>query len=75
MTCRDCTTAAERPHFGFRSGCKGCAARDVARGPDFHRCKAASRQDRQYRELLARVGLTHDEVVAAAATDRERAPA
>ena len=73
--CPACIEASLRPSWLFRKGCKGCEARAVARGPDFFRCKLAGRQDREYRALLASVGVTHDEVVAAAAADREKAPA
>jgi hypothetical protein len=70
--CPACIEASLRPSWLFRKDCKGCEARALARGPDFHRCRVAGRQDKPYRELLARVGLTHDEVVAAAKVDRER---
>lgn len=73
--CPECLAAAERPHFVFRKDCKGCEARAVARGLDYHRCRTQGKQDREYRALLARVGLTHEQVVAAAKADRERAPA
>lgn len=73
--CPECTAAAEGPHFMFRKDCRGCEARAVARGPDFHRCRVAGKQDREYRELLAKVGLTHAQVVKAAETDKERAAA
>jgi hypothetical protein len=59
----------------FRKDCKGCEARAIARGPDFHRCRLAGKQDREYRALLARVGVTHEAVVEASRTDRERTPA
>lgn len=73
-TCRECTSAAsDRLHAGYRSGCRGCQARAVARGPHFARCRAAGKQDADYRRLLAAVGVTHAEVVAAA--EKERAPA
>ena len=72
--CRECTAAAgDRLHAIFRNGCKGCDARSVARGPDFDRCRTRGKQDAEYRELLAKVGVTHAEVVAAA--EKERAPA
>lgn len=70
MTCPDCQAAAERHHYIYRSGCKGCQARAVARGPDFHRCRAEGKQDREYRELLRRVGVTHDEVLQARKVDQ-----
>lgn len=74
MTCHDCTSAAaNRLHAGYRSGCKGCQARAIARGPHFHRCRAAGKQDRQYRDLLAAVGVTHEQVMRAAEAERARA--
>lgn len=73
--CPACEAAAAGPSYLFRNGCRGCEARAVARGPDFHRCRTAGKQDREYRALLARVGVTHEAVVEAARTDRERAPA
>ncbi len=75
MSCPACTASAQAPHFGFRAGCQGCAARAVARGPDFHRCRTAGKQDKAYRALLAATGVTHEQVVTAAETDRERAAA
>lgn len=70
MTCEACTTAAERLNHLFRSGCNGCAARAVARGPHFHRCRTAGRQDKEYRALLAAVGVTHEQVLQAAEADK-----
>ncbi|RZJ12194.1 MAG: hypothetical protein EOP39_04350 [Rubrivivax sp.] len=75
MTCTDCTAAAQGPHWGFKRACPGCEARAISRGPDFHRCRTAGKQDGQYRELLTKVGVTHAEVVAAAEVDKERATA
>lgn len=72
MTCADCTASAQGPRWVFRAGCRGCKARAVARSPDFFRCRVAGRQDKDYRALLARVGLTHDEVLAARQADRQR---
>lgn len=71
MTCPDCQLASERMHHGYRSGCKGCAARAVARGPDFFRCRTAGKQDQKYRQLLAAVGVTHEEAMAAAKLDAD----
>lgn len=70
-TCPDCAAAAKRRWHGFSANCKGCAARAVARGHNYRRCLKAGRQDRQYRDELALVGVTHDQVRAAAAADRE----
>lgn len=72
MTCPDCVAAAAGPHFIFRASCLGCAARAIARSPDFHRCRTARMQDRAYRALLAAAGVTHEQVTAASAQDRER---
>lgn len=67
MTCHDCTAAAaNRLHAGYRSGCKGCQARAIARGPHFHRCRQAGKQDKEYRALLKHRGVTHEAVVRAA---------
>lgn len=65
MTCPACQAAETGPGHIYRRGCKGCEARAVARGPDFHRCRAAGKQDAGYRALLAQVGVTHEQVVAA----------
>ena len=71
MTCQDCQLATERLHHGYRSGCKGCTARAVARGPDFFRCRKAGKQDQKYRQLLASVGVTHEDATAAAKIDAD----
>lgn len=71
MTCEDCQLAAERLHHSYRSGCKGCAARAVARGPDFFRCRTVGKQDQKYRQLLEAVGVTHEAAMAAAQVDAD----
>lgn len=73
--CPHCTAAARGPHFAFQASCRGCVAREISRGPHFHRCRVAGKQDREYRELLALKGLTHEEVVAASRVEPEGAPA
>lgn len=70
--CADCTQAALGPWHGFRAGCKGCAARAVARGPNFYRCKAQGQQDRRYRDELELMKVTHDQVREAAKADAMR---
>lgn len=67
--CPDCKQAAEAEHWGFRSGCMGCCARAMARGPHFHRCQEAGVQDRQYRQALEHFGLTHQQVLEAKRAD------
>lgn len=73
--CPACIEAGRRPSWLFRKDCKGCEARAIARGPDFHRCSKTGKQDAAYRELLARVGVTHAQVVEAARVDQERSGA
>lgn len=69
MKCLDCSTAAERAWHGFAAGCKGCAARAVARGHNFARVRKAGQLDRTYRAELDALDVTHDEVKAAHAAD------
>lgn len=69
MTCPDCTRAAAELWHGFRSGCKGCRARAVARGVQFFDAKRTGKQTPAYRQQLAALGLTHAEVLQASKTD------
>lgn len=69
MTCKDCSTATERIWHGFGAFCRGCWARGISRGPDYHRVKSAGRLDKPYLDLLQRTSVTHQEVKAAAETD------
>lgn len=69
MDCEDCTIAAQQRHHGFRSGCKGCAARAAARSPHFRRVRDNGMQDRAYRAMLDLYGVDHGQVKAAAAAD------
>lgn len=69
MTCDACATASHEVSHDFRDGCKGCAARAVARGPNFARCRKEGRQDRRYRSELELLGVTHAEVLQAHAAD------
>lgn len=62
--CPDCQSATERLHHGFQATCRGCWARMVARSPDFARVRLAQWVDKPYLALLARFGLTHNEVKA-----------
>lgn len=69
MNCVDCDAAAVAPWHGFQSGCLGCAARSVARGPNYRRCLSVGYQDRLYRNELELLGVTHEAVRQAAAAD------
>jgi hypothetical protein len=62
MTCPDCSTAAVQQWHGFAAGCKGCVARAVARGPNFHASRVQGSLTRPYLDELLRTGLTHEEV-------------
>lgn len=70
MTCSDCDRAAKKRHHGFSAGCRGCAARSLVRSPHWRRVQQAGVQDRQYRAALQQMGVTHDDVCAAAAADK-----
>lgn len=65
MTCPDCTRAAVESWHIFTLYCRGCAARTVSRGIDFHRVKKNDKLDAAYRTVLDRFGLSHKEVRAA----------
>lgn len=68
--CPSCSQAAQVPDCGlFTVSCRQCTARAVSRGPDFFASKQRGTQTRDYRELLERMGLTHEEVLAARDAD------
>lgn len=69
MTCPDCTRAAREVWGGYRSGCRGCIARAVARNPEFAQSRAQGLQTRGYRQQLAKLGIEHAEALEAAAND------
>jgi len=69
LECEDCMLAAAQLHHGFRSGCAGCAARSAARSQHFFRAHQTGRQTWEYRELLRLLGVTHEQVRAAHASD------
>lgn len=69
MDCQQCEAAAKAEWHGFRSGCLGCAARAVARGPNYRESLAAGTQTRKYRSELDLLKVTHDQVRAAHAAD------
>jgi hypothetical protein len=69
QTCPDCTAAAESAWHGFTHGCPGCAARAVSRGPNYRESHAAGKQTRKYRAELEMLGVSHQQVLEAAAAD------
>lgn len=68
-TCAACEQSRVTVSHSFHAGCRGCAARAVSRGPNYRRVRQAGVLDRQYRGELDALGVTHDEVKAAAAAD------
>lgn len=69
MTCSDCKNSSERLWHGFTSGCKGCQARAIGRGPLFHQAKSCGRITSDYRALLVHFNLTHEQIKAAHKAD------
>jgi len=67
--CPDCKAATEAMHHGFRSNCSGCMARAISRSLAFTEARSAGKLHGAYRERLARAGVTHEQVKAAALTD------
>lgn len=72
MTCEDCTNSAAKLWHGFTAGCDGCKSRAVSRGPNYRRARDSGRQDRPYLEELRMLGVTHEQVKAAAGVDFEQ---
>jgi hypothetical protein len=64
--CPDCTRAKLGEWGGFHANCKGCKARSFRRSPMGREAYLASeklgRLTPEYRDMLLRVGVTHDEV-------------
>ena len=69
MTCCACTAAAKGLSHHF-SDCNGCRARAVARSPRFSEAMKGGWKSPEYRRMLDQVGVTHEEVKAAAFADR-----
>ena len=69
MTCIACDGAVGALTHSFHD-CHGCRCRAVARSPGFAETLKGGRQWPDYIRMLERVGVTHDEVIAAARDDR-----
>lgn len=67
--CRNCTEAKAQAWHGFTHDCDGCRARALSRGPDYHQSRVEKRQTAAYRAALVKLGVTHEQVKAAAAID------
>jgi hypothetical protein len=72
MRCHDCQAALVGPSHGFTASCKGCAARAISRGPNYRAALDSGRQGAMYRDELHKLGVTHEDVKAAAAADAMR---
>lgn len=75
LECDDCDHAATQPWHGFRANCPGCAARAVARGVNYASSRSRGQQTRQYREELALLHVTHQQVLEASRVDHINTPA
>lgn len=72
MSCPDCDQAKAQPNWGgYRTDCQGCKARAVARSQAFYESRQQGKQTGEYRSMLRRLGVTHDEVKAWAENDNE----
>ncbi len=70
--CDDCTSARQQVWSGFRYGCLVCRARMVSRSLPCHESRRQLRLTPEYRELLARMEVSHEQVKAAAVADFEQ---
>jgi hypothetical protein len=70
MGCDFCAQAAREMCHGFNARCRGCNARAAARSQPFFESRNARKQTLGYRALIERLGVTHEEVLAAAKADR-----
>ena len=70
LQCPDCALAERCRWHGFTATCKGCKARAAARSPECHEARTENRQTQGYRQLLKALGVTHEDVKAAAAADK-----
>lgn len=70
MSCEDCTKAAAGMWHGFRASCQGCTARAVSRTPQHAEARRSRVLTAGYRAVLAKTGVTHQQVKDAAALDR-----
>jgi hypothetical protein len=74
--CSACEEARTVAHSGmFRAGCRGCIARAVSRGVNFHDSRKAEKQTARYRMELEQFGVTHREVLDAWKQDAANASA
>lgn len=70
MSCDFCAQAAREMCHGFNARCRGCQARAASRSQPFFESRRARAWSADYRALIESLGVTHDEVLAAAKADR-----
>jgi hypothetical protein len=56
----------------FYADCRKCDARAVSRSPEFFEARTTGTQTREYRALLKRLGVTHEEVLQAFESDAKK---
>lgn len=70
MACDFCATAAREMCHAFHAKCRGCQARMAARSQPFFDSRQAGFQTPEYRGLLWKLGVTHEEALAAEKADK-----
>jgi hypothetical protein len=61
--CPDCTTAKTQTNWGgYQANCQSCKARAISKSLAFWESQKAGKQTPDYRALLKRVGVTHEDV-------------
>jgi len=68
--CPDCAAASSTLWHGFHASCQGCTARAVSRTPQHAEARRSRVLTAGYRAVLAKTGVTHQQVKDAAALDR-----
>lgn len=72
VECEDCTQAKQRVWGGFRYSCLVCRARMVSRSLPCAESRSQLRLTLGYRDLMARMEVTHEQVKGAALADFEQ---
>lgn len=72
MSCPDCEQAKATPTWGgYHADCPGCKARMAARSHAFFESRRLGRQTGEYRALLKRLGVDHNQAREWAEKDAE----
>ena len=62
LTCPNCEKAKVETWCMYDWSCQTCRARHISTTPDYWRSRKDGSLTKQYRDLLARCGVTHDMV-------------